>query len=95
VTSPVVVLTPEQLRELVRDAVREALDDRAANEAPAPDREWLDASSAGALLGVHARSVIRMAQAGKLRGTRLGKLWRFRRSDVDALLVNELVNDRA
>lgn len=77
---PVVVLGREELRELVRDAVREALEERP--RAP----EWIDTAAAAELLQVTPRHVTKLAKSGELPGTQLGKLWRFRRADVEALL---------
>jgi excisionase family DNA binding protein len=74
-------MTPEQLRALVVDAVREALATRGAEPA-----EWLDAKSAAVLLGVHPRTVAKMAKGGELPSSRVGRLLRFRRADVVALL---------
>ena len=72
----VIVTTPDELRTLVREAVRAEL--RAATAEPAA--EWLDAAAVGAMFGVHPRSV------RKLRGLpshRFGtKLLRYRRDEV-------------
>lgn len=79
-----IVVHPEELRALVRDAVREALADRPAASSAA---EWLDTESAAALLGVNARTITKRATAGQIPGAKIGKLWRFRRSDLERLLV--------
>jgi len=47
----------------------------------------LDSEQAGALLHVHEKTVIRWAREGKLPSMRLGKLWRFRASQLDAHLT--------
>jgi excisionase family DNA binding protein len=39
------------------------------------------------LLAVHPRTVTRMADRGELPAFRIGKLWRFRRSEVNAKLI--------
>ena len=44
----------------------------------------IDAEAAGRLLGVHPKTVKRFAQAGTIPGMRIGKLWRFRASSLDA-----------
>lgn len=40
---------------------------------------------------LNEKTVIRMAQSGKLPANKIGKQWRFRLSDVDAHLQNEIV----
>jgi excisionase family DNA binding protein len=37
------------------------------------------------MLGLHRKTVQRMARSGELRGYRLGRYWRFRVADVEAL----------
>lgn len=44
--------------------------------------DLLSPTAAGALLGVSARQVRRLAGAGDLVGTRVGRDWVFRRADV-------------
>lgn len=55
-TDRIVVVTPAELRQLIGDAVREALADRAA-----PD-EWLDTAGAAALMQLHPRTVAKLAK---------------------------------
>ena len=78
----IVVVTASELRAIVRDAVREAL---AGTPVSTPE-DWLDAGDAAAILRVHRRTVAKMAMAGTLPATRIGRLLRFRRSDVEAYL---------
>jgi len=47
----------------------------------------LDSEQAGALLHVHEKTVIRWAREKRLPSMRLGKLWRFRASQLDAWLA--------
>jgi len=47
----------------------------------------LDSEQASALLHVHEKTVIRWARQKKLPSMRLGKLWRFRASQLDAWLA--------
>lgn len=47
---------------------------------------WLSANDAGKLLGVTGKTVIRMAEKGEITGYRIGTVWRFKRSDVQAYL---------
>ncbi len=45
-----------------------------------------DCEEAARFLGLHPKTVKRMARAGEIPGCRLGKRWCFRPSDLDALL---------
>jgi excisionase family DNA binding protein len=42
----------------------------------------IDTEEAAALLQIHPRTLQRMARRGEVRGYQLGKLWRFRASDL-------------
>jgi excisionase family DNA binding protein len=44
----------------------------------------LTPQQAGAYLGVHQKTAIRMARQGELPGMRVRKHWRFRRSDLES-----------
>jgi excisionase family DNA binding protein len=44
----------------------------------------INARDAAKLLGVHAATVLRMARAGKIPCVKVGKLWRFSVSELDA-----------
>lgn len=81
----VVVMDAHELRAMIAAEIRAALDERDADESP----DWLDAKGAAALLGVHARTVAKMAQDGTLAASRVGRLLRFRRADVVALLERQ------
>jgi excisionase family DNA binding protein len=45
---------------------------------------FLDSREAAALLQIHPKTLERLARKGEIRGMRIGKLWRFRTSDLDA-----------
>ena len=81
--SKLVVVDPVELATLIQQAVHEALDLRE----PAP--EWLDTSTAAALLGLHPKTVARMARKSEVPARRVGRSWRFKRSDVIALLEDD------
>lgn len=49
----------------------------------------LDSAQAAGLLHVHEKTVIRWAREKKLPSMRLGKLWRFRESQLDAWLAGQ------
>ncbi len=42
----------------------------------------IDTDEAAALLQIHPKTLQRMARRGDVRGYQLGKLWRFRASDL-------------
>ena len=42
----------------------------------------IDTEQAAALLSIHPKTLQRMARRGEVRGYQLGKLWRFRASDL-------------
>lgn len=45
---------------------------------------------AGDFLGVHEKTVIKMARLRQLPALRLGKHWRFRRADLESWAANEV-----
>jgi len=50
----------------------------------------IDANEVSALLGLHPKTVQLMARTGKLPGIRVGKFWRFRKSEIDHWLRAEV-----
>lgn len=50
-----------------------------------PD-EILEAKEVAALFKVSVRSITRLAEKGELIGFKVGDLWRFQRSDVEAYI---------
>lgn len=50
-----------------------------------PD-EILEAKEVAALFKVSVRSITRLAERGELVGFKVGDLWRFQRSDVEAYI---------
>jgi excisionase family DNA binding protein len=52
---------------------------------PVPHFErFLDSHQAADLLQIHPKTLQRLARKGEIRAMRIGKLWRFRTSDLDA-----------
>jgi len=43
----------------------------------------LDSDEAAALLKIHPKTLQRMARNGEITGIQIGKLWRFRLSELD------------
>ena len=54
------------------------------NFGPSEFEPLLDTEQAAALLKIHPKTLQKMARAGKAPGIRLGDLWRFRASALDA-----------
>ena len=50
----------------------------------------IDAERAGEILKLHPKTVKRMAQEERLPGFKIGKVWRFRESSLDAWLRSQL-----
>jgi excisionase family DNA binding protein len=50
----------------------------------------LSSIEAAAVLGIHPKTLQRMARSGQIRGIRVGKLWRFRCSDIDMWIERKL-----
>jgi excisionase family DNA binding protein len=46
----------------------------------------LDSSEAATLLRIHPKTLQRMARNGEVSAVQIGKLWRFRASELDAWL---------
>jgi excisionase family DNA binding protein len=52
----------------------------------------LDSHEAAAVLGVHPRTLQRMAQRGQIAGVQVGKLWRFRASSLLAWIDHQMAS---
>jgi len=50
----------------------------------------VDAEEVAGLLGLHAKTVQQMARAGRIPSMRIGKFWRFRKSQIDHWLRCEV-----
>jgi excisionase family DNA binding protein len=61
-----------------------------ALEAKSKCEPLIDADQAAELLEIHPKTVKRLASKGILPGMRIGKLWRFRASLLDAWLKSQL-----
>ena len=51
---------------------------------------FLDSRQAAALLQIHPKTLQRLARKGEIRAMRVGKLWRFRASDLHAWVDSRL-----
>lgn len=52
----------------------------------------LDSDEAAALLGIHKKTLQRMARTGELPGFQIGDLWRFRASILNEWLASKLAS---
>lgn len=55
---------------------------------------FLDSEQAAALVKVHPKTLQRYARAGRVTGYRLGKLWRFRASDLDHAVPHKVSSEQ-
>lgn len=53
---------------------------------PVTSDEVLEPKEVAAMLKVSVRSITRLAEKGELIGFKVGDLWRFQRSDVEAFI---------
>jgi len=49
----------------------------------------LNANQLAKLIGINRVTLLRMARSGQLPGVRIGKLWRFRVSELNSWLTTE------
>lgn len=49
----------------------------------------LDSEQAAGLLRIHPKTLQKMARRGEIHGTHVGKLWRFRASDLNDWLYRQ------
>ena len=75
----------ELLRQLVREAVEEVLAERLPAASPADDH-LLTVAQAASYLGLTEPAVRMKVRRKQLPSTRLGRLVRFRRDELDAFL---------
>ncbi len=52
----------------------------------------LDSCEAAAILRIHPKTLQRMARNGEIRGVQVGKLWRFRSSDIEWWIGTKLAS---
>ena len=50
----------------------------------------LDSDEAAGLLKIHPKTLQKMARSGEVSGIRIGKLWRFRASELDRWLQSQV-----
>jgi excisionase family DNA binding protein len=58
----------------------------------APLEPLLDSEEAAAIMRIHPKTLQKMARKGVVRGVHVGKLWRFRVSEIEAWIQRELAS---
>ena len=58
------------------------------------DQVW-DAKQAAAYLKIHERTLVRMATRSEVPAFRIGRLWRFRASELDAWARSTVNSDHS
>ena len=59
--------------------------------AATPER-LIDSEEAAAIIGIHPKTLQKMARRGQIRGLHVGKLWRFRASTIEEWIARELAS---
>jgi excisionase family DNA binding protein len=54
--------------------------------------QLLDSDEAAALLKIHPKTLQKMARNGQIKGVQVGKLWRFRASELNKWLDRKMVS---
>lgn len=54
----------------------------------------IDSANAAELLGIHEKTLQRMARDGRVPAIRIGKFWRFRKTDLNAWVQSEVKYSR-
>ncbi|OFV95686.1 MAG: hypothetical protein A3H28_15510 [Acidobacteria bacterium RIFCSPLOWO2_02_FULL_61_28] len=54
----------------------------------------IDSAKAAGLLGIHEKTLQRMARDGRVPAIRIGKFWRFRKTDLNAWVQSEVKYSR-
>ena len=52
----------------------------------------IDSEEAAAIIGIHPKTLQKMARRGQIRGVHVGKLWRFRASIIEEWIERELAS---
>lgn len=60
-----------------------------ARFAPEP---LLDSDQAAAIMQIHPKTLQKLARKGIVRGIHIGKLWRFRATDIDRWIEEQLAS---
>jgi excisionase family DNA binding protein len=59
---------------------------------PVAPEPLIDSEEAAAIIGIHPKTLQKMARRGQIRGVHVGKLWRFRASTIEEWIARELAS---
>jgi excisionase family DNA binding protein len=62
-----------------------------SNTASGPE-PLIDSERAAAIIGIHPKTLQKMARSGEIRGVHVGKLWRFRASSIEDWINRSLAS---
>lgn len=60
--------------------------------AKASPEPLIDSESAAAIIGIHPKTLQKMARSGEIKGVHVGKLWRFRASAIEEWINQSLAS---
>ncbi len=52
----------------------------------------IDSEKAAAIIGIHPKTLQKMARSGEIRGVHVGKLWQFRASSIEEWINRSLAS---
>lgn len=53
---------------------------------------WLDSDEAASIMKIHPKTLQKLARRGIVRGVHIGKLWRFRASEIEEWIHSQLAS---
>jgi excisionase family DNA binding protein len=65
--------------------------DRSTTSGVFHPEQLLDTDEAAAIMKIHPKTLQKFARLGRIRGVHIGKLWRFRPSDIDQWIDQQMV----
>lgn len=81
-----IVITPDELVEMITKAVVEQLQGQRSNAAPKPESELLTRTQAAEFLQIDLATVWRWTQQGKIKSYGLGAKVFYKREELEAAL---------
>jgi excisionase family DNA binding protein len=71
---------------------RDATPKAAVHSNSSPPEPLIDSEEAAAIIGIHPKTLKKMARRGQIRGVHVGKPWRFRASTIEEWIARELAS---
>ncbi len=72
--------------------VSSALSRRPPSRYADPPERLIDSEEAADIIGIHPKTLQKMARRGEIRAIHVGKLWRFRASVIEEWIARELAS---